>query len=237
MRPTATLALLLVFPLTGCNSSPSGQQSPPRTAATAAVPAPPQYHSHSNRAHTAAAPGTFDLYLLNLSWSPEYCHSHANAAECAAHDTFVLHGLWPENADATYPSDCSAAPGPTDPGQYANLYPDAGLLQHEWQTHGTCSGLSPDAYFHAAGAAFHSVTIPPDFTGINHQLSLTPAKIQADFTASNPQIANQDLIITCGSNYLTAVEVCLDRSTLRPTSCPAALHTCAANTVRIPAPQ
>src|SRR3974390_1701145 len=49
----------------------------------------------------ANANGNFDYYLLNLSWSPEFCHSHPSAAECAEHATFVLHGLWPQNFDGS----------------------------------------------------------------------------------------------------------------------------------------
>ena len=33
----------------------------------------------------------FDYYLLNLSWSPEFCATHANAPECAQHLRFILH--------------------------------------------------------------------------------------------------------------------------------------------------
>lgn len=230
MKPGALLALLAwLLPLVACNSAPQRT-----TQATQTTSGP--YSSHSNRAVPQAASGSFDLFLLNLSWSPEYCHSHPTAAECAAHDTFVLHGLWPENANGTYPSDCSSAPGPQNPAQYNDLYPDPGLLQHEWQTHGTCSGLGADAYFQAVRTAYKSVTIPPTFSRLTAQTSMTPAQIQADFTSSNPSIPQGDLIVSCGGNFLTAVEVCLDKS-LHPTACPAAIHSCKANTVRVPAPQ
>ncbi len=43
-----------------------------------------------------SAPGQFDFYLLNLSWSPEFCHGHPDAAECSQHRAFTLHGLWPQ---------------------------------------------------------------------------------------------------------------------------------------------
>jgi ribonuclease T2 len=176
----------------------------------------------------------FDFYLLNLSWSPEYCHSHPTAAECAAHSTFVLHGLWPENNDGSYPQNCSTAPGPADPSQYSDIYPDASLLQHEWKTHGTCSGLSPDDFFMAARKAFYSVTIPPRLAGVQSQISLPPDQILGLFTASNPKIPQAALALSCGNNYLTALEVCLDQS-LQPIAC-SGVRSCRANTVRIPAP-
>jgi ribonuclease T2 len=228
MGAPALLACLL--PLAGCGPTPK----PNTQTTTQRTPGP--FTAHSNKAIPQAVTGAFDLFLLNLSWSPEFCHSHPTAAECAAHDTFVLHGLWPENADGSYPSNCSTAPGPSNPAKYSDLYPDPGLLQHEWQTHGTCSGLSADAYFQTVRSAFKSVTIPPAFTHLTGQISLPPAQIKADFSSSNPSIPPNDTIVTCGSNFLTAVEVCLDKS-LHPIACPAAIHSCAANTIRIPAPQ
>lgn len=186
------------------------------------------------RPQSAASAASFDFYLLNLSWSPEYCQSHPTAAECAAHSTFVLHGLWPENKDGSYPENCSTAPGPADPSQYSDIYPDPGLLAHEWQTHGTCSGLSADAFFQLARAAFHSVTIPATFNTITSQQSLPPDQIVGLFTASNPAIPGSSFVVSCGNNYLTAVEVCLDKS-LHAVAC-SGVRSCSASTVRIPAP-
>lgn len=180
------------------------------------------------------AAASFDFYLLNLSWSPEFCHSHPTAAECAAHSTFVMHGLWPQNNDGTYPHNCSNAPGPADPSQYSDMYPDPSLLQHEWATHGTCTGLSPDDYFSAARKAFHAVTIPPQLANLTSQTSMPPDQILGLFTASNPPISQPDEALSCGNNYLTAVEICLDK-TLQPIAC-SGVRSCGANTVKIPPP-
>ena len=45
-----------------------------------------------------AEPGTFDYYLLSLSWSPAYCLSDPGAAECNGPRRFgfIVHGLWPQ---------------------------------------------------------------------------------------------------------------------------------------------
>ena len=180
-----------------------------------------------------AGPG-FDFYLLNLSWSPEFCHSHPDAAECAEHARFVLHGLWPERMDGSYPENCSDAPGPASPAQYADVYPEAGLLEHEWRAHGTCSGLSADAFFGAARRAYEAVKIPGALATLTAQTMMTPDAIAEAFTAANPGFAQGSVVVSCGHNYLTAVEVCLDK-TLKPMACPA-LRSCRANVVRIPAP-
>jgi ribonuclease T2 len=220
------LLLLALLPaLTACNPRPAPAPEPkPPVGASPAV---------AQDTPNAAAPN-FDYYLLNISWSPEYCHSHPSDIQCARHSTFVLHGLWPQNADGSYPQLCSTTPGPSNPSQYADIYPDPGLLQHEWRTHGTCSGLSPDAYFTTARQAFQSVTIPPTLANLNHQISLPPAKILTLVSQSNPNLTQQNLALSCGSNYLTAVEVCLDK-TLRPTPC-GPIRSCRANSVKKPPP-
>lgn len=193
--------------------------------------APEQPKADARLAHGAAQ---FDFYLLNISWSPEFCQTHPGAAECASHPTFVLHGLWPQNNDGTYPHNCSSAPGPADPSQYSDIFPDPGLLQHEWSTHGTCSGLSPDEYFSAARTAFKTVAVPPKLAGLRTQTSMSPADILGLVTASNPQIPSASLALSCGNNYLTAIEECLDK-TLHPTTC-SGVRSCRANTVKIPPP-
>ncbi|WP_074654568.1 ribonuclease T2 family protein [Terriglobus roseus] len=194
-----------------------------------------RFSRHHNSRALTAAPGKFDFYVLNLSWSPEFCHGHPSAAECSQHRAFTLHGLWPQNNDGTYPEDCSDAPGPANPSQYADIYPDASLLQHEWQTHGTCSGLAPDQFLTLDRRAEHSITIPTALAHLKQQASMTPAQIVTLFTQSNAGLPASSLAITCGNNFLTAVEVCMDKN-LKPESC-SAVKTCGANQIRIPAPQ
>ena len=223
MKKNPIFALLLLLLFTACSPPPKPTPEPtprPRAVGFAIQP-------------SAAQP--FDYYLLNLSWSPEFCYSHPNATECASHPAFVLHGLWPQNTDGTYPQNCSNASGPANPSQYADIYPDPGLLQHEWRTHGTCSGLSPDAFFTAARTAFHAIVIPPTLTQLTSQISLPPAQILDLVTTANPAITSSSLALSCGNNYLTAIEVCLDKH-LQPTTC-GPIRSCRANTVRIPPPQ
>jgi len=220
------IALALLLPIAGCKSRP-------QNASESASGGPADATSQAS-GQTAAPGSGFDFYLLNLSWSPEFCYSHPNASECAAHAAFVLHGLWPENTDGSYPESCSNSAGPADPTRYRDIYPDAGLLEHEWQTHGTCSGLSPDAFFQTARSAFHAVAIPQTLSTLTSQTSLPPDQIIDLFTASNPSIPRSSFVASCGHNYLTAIEVCLDKS-LHPVPC-TAVRACRANTVRIPPP-
>jgi ribonuclease T2 len=222
------MALALV--IAGCKSAgpapPSADSARPAAASTTLDP--------HLQAQLAAASG-FDYYLLNLSWSPEFCHGHPDAAECAAHSTFVLHGLWPQNTDGSYPENCPGGSGPSNPSTYADIYPDSGLLQHEWRTHGACTGLSADTFFSAARAALRSVAIPPAFSNLDHQTSMTPDEILSSFAAANPSVPRASLALSCGNNYLTAVEICLDK-TLHSVAC-GPIRSCRANVVRIPPPR
>jgi ribonuclease T2 len=221
-KRSAIVLLNLLLPLAACNPNPRPTPEPvprPRPATVAAQPAATQ---------------NFDYYVLNLSWSPEFCHSHPNATECSQHPAFVLHGLWPQNNNGTYPEDCSTEPGPRNPAAFSDLYPGPGLLIHEWRTHGTCSGLPPDAFFTLARNAFHSVAIPPTLSHLDHQISMPPSQILDLFTAANPSIPRSSLALSCGNNYLTAIEVCLNH-TAQPTSC-GPIRSCRANMVRITPP-
>ena len=189
---------------------------------------------HSSTQRASDQPGAFDFYLLTLSWSPEFCATHPGKPECAAHLGFVLHGLWPQNTDGTYPEHCSDAPGPSDPSAFRDLFPDAGLLRHEWSTHGTCSGLAANAYFIQARTALHAVQIPSSLSALHQQTSSTPDEILTQLTQANPAIPRESLALSCGNNYLTAVEVCLNKD-LHAAAC-GNVRSCRANSVRIVPP-
>jgi ribonuclease T2 len=226
VKNKSIIAPALLLLLLGCNASTTSRSAPGIPQEISA--------QHPGVARGEAAEQPFDYYLLNLSWSPEFCHSHPNATECAHHSTFVLHGLWPQNNNGTYPENCSNEPSPSNPATYTDIYPDPGLLNHEWHTHGTCSGLSPDAFFTLVRNAFHSVAIPPALSHLDHQISMPPSQIIDLFAAANPSIPRSSLALSCGNNYLTAIEVCLNKSA-QPTPC-GPIRSCRANTVRITPP-
>lgn len=226
--PANTLAAFAILAVTllaisGCNSSKPGAvytynfaTSP---SANAPLPAP------------TAAGQPYDFYLLNLSWSPEFCFTHRDSPECAARPGFVVHGLWPQNNDGTYPEHCPSRPGPTNDSVTAGLMPTTSLAQHEWQTHGTCTPYDADAYFGLIRRAVQSVKIPADFTGPTQPHMEPPAAIIDLFAQANPSFPAGSIALSCGNNYLTAVEVCFDKN-LKPIACQA-IRTCHANNVKI----
>lgn len=216
--------LFVLLPLAGCTS----------TQNTTVQQVPPVVQQKSLPTEHVSPSQPFDYYLLNLSWSPEFCTTHPSAVECPQHLGFILHGLWPQENSGKYLENCSAAPGPTNPSTYTDLCPDPGLLQHEWKTHGTCSGLGPDAYFTLARTVVHSVRIPATLVQLHQQISLPPGKIIALFQKANPNFPATSLTISCGNNHLTAVEVCMNKSGQVVACGP--IRSCRANTIRITPP-
>jgi ribonuclease T2 len=179
-------------------------------------------------------PGHFDFYLMNLSWSPEFCSIQGTSPECAAHPGFILHGLWTQNNDGTYPVFCSEEPAPANIAQNLDITPDLALLHHEWDKHGTCSGVGPQRFFAMEHQAFHSLKTPPQFEHIDHEISLTPNTILDLFAQANPDFPQGSILLSCGRNHLTAIEACFGKD-LKPIACQG-LRSCRANSVKITPP-
>ena len=187
-------------------------------------------HRHQDQKQSAP-PGSFDYYILALSWSPEFCHNHAANEQCVSgHFGFVVHGLWPQFNDG-YPENCSSAPGPSSLSDMTDIMPDRKLVEHEWRTHGTCSGLDPESYFKLVRQAFVSIKVPARFTSPREGFSLTPSQIKQEFLQSNPRLSSAEVVVGCGNNYLTGVSICLQKN-LDPRDC-GSLRACRANIVRI----
>ena len=148
---------------------------------------------------------------------------------------FVLHGLWPQNNDGSYPTFCSDAPAPADLAKSLDITPDLALLKHEWAKHGTCSGVSGTRFFQMEHTAFGSLKTPQALTGLTHEINLTLNQVLASFYAANPKFVKGSLVVSCGNNYLTAVEACLSKSGLQPIAC-RGLHTCGATSIKIEPP-
>jgi ribonuclease T2 len=246
-RGLVTIGLLLMLSTTGCqNTAPSPAAPHSDSAARAASPPyQPQdsasyagnnestgrRRSRRGRPQEQATPGQFDFYLLNLSWSPEFCATHGDSPECSRKLGFVVHGLWPQDANGDYPQHCSDAPGPTDPQADTDIMPTAGLVEHEWQTHGTCSGLGPNDYFAEIHKAYGAVKLPANI-GVGSDVDgVTPDALLARFAAANPGYPAGSFALSCGNNRLTAVEICLTKD-LRPETCQG-VRSCRASVVKV----
>jgi ribonuclease T2 len=186
------------------------------------------------------AAAEFDYYLLTLSWAPDFCvqaKGSKDPAECGPGKKlgFVVHGLWPQRDNGRGPENCRPA-SPVAANlvrTMLNYIPTKGLIQHEWQTHGTCSGLSAVDYFAAVRLARDSVKIPPEFQAPAQRLTLTPAAIEAAFQAANPQFPKTAFRTSCTGGTLQEVRVCLDKEEITPRDCGASAGECKSATMSV----
>jgi ribonuclease T2 len=183
----------------------------------------------------------FDYFVMSLSWSPSYCLTHPNEQEqCGSKGFgFVLHGLWPQNRDGSWPQHCSSDSRPSTATIERTLafMPSQSLIQHEWSTHGSCTGLDPAAYFELADRAFASIAIPEPLKTPRSPPALTASQIERGFAAANPGLDDSMLMVECHNGYeLTEVRVCLDRDTLAPQACAGrSRNSCRSGALKIPA--
>jgi len=171
-------------------------------------------------------PGDFDFYVLALSWSPGFCATGGDTKgrdQCrrGADIGFTVHGLWPQDEHG-YPSDCRgltfaprAALALTD-----GVYPAEGLARYEWRKHGTCTGLSPSAYFSAAKGARDAVTIPPGFDHPHEAQTLAPADVERAFTDANPRLRPAMVAAICRNDVLDEVRICFSKDLKGYQACP-----------------
>jgi len=144
----------------------------------------------------------------------------------------VVHGLWPEYASGSGPQHCGSRPGLSNPSSMLDIMPDLGLIQHEWTTHGSCSGLTAEQYFGLVRKAFNSVKQPRQLTSAKTQQTLSPRQVKQHFEQANPELNDSEIMINCAGNYLQAVEICLTKG-LQAMACPAP-RDCRASSIRIP---
>ena len=166
------------------------------------------------------APANFDFYVLTLSWSPQFCDSSGadrSPEQCrvGASSGFVVHGLWPDNANREDPSDCRLQPEYVPGGVLglgAQVYPSRGLAIHEWKSHGTCTGLDAAHYFRAVQYARNEFKIPEAFARPRTRFSASPDEIIKQFAAANANLTADSMAVTCAHGELVDVRFCLTRN-------------------------
>lgn len=179
-----------------------------------------------------------------LQYAPALCGT--GSFKCTAPWTyFTLHGLWPENADGTYPSSCTN--DPWDPSLVSSITQDlekywvslAGpsntFWSHEWEKHGTC----------AAPVLTGEFTFMNSTLGLRNKYDITPALAKAGIlpSASNGfSLATFQSAVTKAFGFpvlpscdakgaITGVTVCISKD-LKAQSCGTVKYgSCSANTL------
>jgi ribonuclease T2 len=185
--------------------------------------------------HKPAPPqgGNFDYYVLSLSWAPNYCAGHPSdhSAECkvGGHVAFVLHGLWPQASAGQPPLSCgNVSPVSAETVRHMlEYFPDRGMVQHEWEKHGSCSGLAADEYFGKVEQAFKSIKVPDQFRTLDQSQTLPIKQIEKAFADANNAPANA-FRVSCHAGELVNLEACVDKD-LKYQACTQSVHECSSS--------
>ncbi|MGL4325411.1 MAG: ribonuclease T2 family protein [Beijerinckiaceae bacterium] len=196
--------------------------------------------AHAQR--RGGTPGDFDFYVLALSWSPGFCELSGRSkgreqCDIGARKGFVVHGLWPQYHRG-FPSDCGMDRSPTRMAMEAakGVFPDEQLARYEWRKHGTCSGLSPQAYFDHTRDARDRVTIPETMRNVTRDLVMDPREIERAFIAANPGLRADMVAISCRRQVLQEVRVCMSKDVRGFIACPdVGRNECRSTDITIPA--
>ena len=164
-------------------------------------------------------PGQFDFYVLALSWSPSFCkdaeeRGREAGEQCGGRPySFVVHGLWPQH-ERGFPRNCQV-PAPRLNRDIMNsmldLMPAPRLVYHEWDSHGTCSGLGAQSYFDLVRKARAAVKIPEAYAAPKTVLSVSPDEVEEAFVKANPGLTRTSIAVTCGGTRLGEVRICMGK--------------------------
>jgi ribonuclease T2 len=186
-----------------------------------AMPAAARHHGHGS-AETRdeggpANPGQFDYLVLSLSWSPGFCELKHDTTSEQCRGTrplgFVVHGLWPQYEAGRGPEYCPSDAAPDDAlvESMLDIMPSRYLVRHEWETHGTCSGLTPRAYFAEIRRAFAKVTIPEKLRAPRSPVRTDRSEIERLFSEANPGLSGEMIAVEC-QKVVSEVRLCMDKA-------------------------
>lgn len=191
----------------------------------------------SRRKDSTSSAGNFTYYVLALSYAPDFCDQpgRKDPRECAPgrHLGFVVHGLWPQAGDGRGPENCGPArPVRADLVDLMLRYmPTGSLIQHEWASHGTCSGLSPAEYFGAVRKARDSIHLPQELDQPRRQLQWNTAELKTRILEANRGWPRDAVQISCyGNRELQELRVCFNKD-LSPRACGYNVGRCSAPAV------
>eukprot|EP00735_Rhodelphis_limneticus_P003242 TRINITY_DN14696_c0_g1::TRINITY_DN14696_c0_g1_i1::g.21488::m.21488 TRINITY_DN14696_c0_g1::TRINITY_DN14696_c0_g1_i1::g.21488 ORF type:complete len:289 (+),score=72.03,sp/P42813/RNS1_ARATH/39.58/1e-38,Ribonuclease_T2/PF00445.13/7.4e-44 TRINITY_DN14696_c0_g1_i1:83-868(+) len=186
----------------------------------------------------------FNMWMLAIGWpgsecnTERGCHYQDSATDPLPFVGFLIHGLWPNNQDGTYPSYCCKTPDCTfsvdkvkdiekDLDTYWPSYfiGNEVFWQHEWDKHGTCQEMEMHEYFtktielrskYDAAVALAKAQIDP-VMDMSYALDEIQVALKEHVGGMGILLCNND---ANGNVQLNEVRLCLDRHTLQPFDCP-----------------
>lgn len=173
------------------------------------------YKNNDDDNNTSKASGNFDFYVLALSWSPTYCITARNPdkSQCNGGYGFVVHGLWPQNEHG-YPQNCTSNYSHLDQSivkSMLDIMPSEGLIRHEWEKHGLCSGLSPKDYFATVRKAYEKVNVPSVSQIGAGNNRITAGNIESIFTKRANGLSNDEIAVQAQKGNLSEVRICMTK--------------------------
>jgi ribonuclease T2 len=165
--------------------------------------------------------GKFDFYVLALSWSPSYCEAAQERSPGRKPDqqcgerafSFVVHGLWPQYQKG-WPEYCQVPAPRLDRAivsSMLDLMPSPSLIFHEWDRHGTCSGLTARAYFDSVRKARAVVKIPTEYLEPTSPREVVPDEVEQAFIKANPGLPGGAISMSCDSKRISEIKICLSK--------------------------
>ena len=176
---------------------------------------------NAGAAQAEARANAFDYYMLALSWSPTWCASPAgrgDAHQCGpsrGYD-FVVHGLWPQYRNG-WPQYCDSDARLTEAVVDAmlDIMPSRTLVRHQWNKHGTCSGLAPEAYFALTRRLREEIRVPARYVDPGRTIEVSVQQFVSDFLATNRDLSRDMISVQCGNRRdrarLRELRVCFSR--------------------------
>jgi len=175
--------------------------------------------------------GAFDYYMLALSWSPTYCASPVgrdDQRQCNSGRgyAFVVHGLWPQYREG-WPQYCDSDARLADALVEAmlDIMPSRKLVRHQWNKHGTCTGLAPEDYFALTRRLHGGIRVPARYIDPGRTIEVSVQQFVDDFLSTNRDLSRDMMSVQCGNRRgrasLRELRICFSRD--------GALRACGAN--------
>ncbi len=156
------------------------------------------------------------LYVLALSWSPSFCSSEAGrplarAMRPGAGNAFVVHGLWPQYERGSLRGATTPTRRVSRWSRLAGFFRKRGLARYQWRKHGSCSGLSPTAYYDLVRQIKNRIVIPEDLKRPRDGQRMDPREIERAFVAANKSLRADMVSVTCTRGQLEEVRICISK--------------------------